>query len=116
MHNIPDWALGTNAPALVLALLVPFLLNWKPSPLAFLLTVILNVPTLIVFGLFVLPPNKNVSDTQLLGTLIVMGWGTAGVGLGLILWLILRITTGFDFHVFLDNQISRILDWFQRPR
>ena len=115
MHNIPTWVLLTNAPGLVLGLLVPFVLNWKPSSLTFLLTVILNVPTLIFLGL-VLQANESASGTQMVASLRVGFWGTAGVGLGLILWLILRTTTEFDFHVFLENQISRVLDWFRRPR
>jgi hypothetical protein len=117
MHNIDEWMifLPINVTGLVIALLVPFLLNWKPSPPAVLLTVILNVPTLIFLGL-VLGANENASGAQFVATLLVLLWGIAGVGVGLILWLILRITTKFDFHRFLDNQISRIRDWSHKSR
>ena len=63
MHNIPNWVLLTNTPTFMLALLVPFVLNWKPSPLAFLLMVILNVPTLIFLGI-VLPANESAVERR----------------------------------------------------
>jgi hypothetical protein len=80
------FVLGPNILGLIAGLLVPAGLKWKPSAGLWLLAVMLNLLTVVtVVG--ALTESTPSNRTIILATLVYF-WATAGLGIGLTIWLI----------------------------
>ena len=83
----------------IAALVVPSIFKWKPNALLWLLAVLLNLPTFQVLYLAIYHGGSWVDGsrdnlvaaptTAIVDTLLIYFWGTGGLGLGLVLWLVL---------------------------
>ncbi|UGY19662.1 hypothetical protein [Bradyrhizobium septentrionale] len=62
--------------------------NWKPSAGLWSLAALLNTPTCIVLFSTVAGNDPNHSSWAIIATLVMFFWGTAGLGLALLLWLL----------------------------
>jgi hypothetical protein len=83
---------GPNILGFFAGLVLPRKLRWRPSAVFWPLAALVNAPTCIVLYSIILQSSwrlENPSDAAIIATIIVLFWGTAGLGLGLILWLVL---------------------------
>jgi len=92
--------LGPNILGLIAGLLVPAGLKWKPSAGLWLLAVMLNLLTVVtVVG--ALTESTPSNRTIILATLVYF-WATAGLGIGLTIWLIASSRSSPDVEPVLD--------------
>ena len=83
----PGTILGFIASSVLLGLV-----RWKRSLFFWLLAAFLNVPTCIV----IFQGDGPVTSAAIIATLLIYFWGTAGLGLGLTLWLVLPARVIFE--------------------
>jgi hypothetical protein len=83
------------SPGTIIGLIAGFLITllfsarrWKPSVGLWLLAVILNAPTCIALHDILVENGKGGSGYTFVAVLLIYFWGTAGLGVALLLWLV----------------------------